>query len=556
MANAGYNVLSGAGGFAQGFADALLRNRERSDQKARDKQAQLNLEFSRMFPIGWEIYQETGDTQILNDLIERTSPEWSKEAKKRGFDFNQIGSLLHPAGPTSATMSAPGAAPPTTGERAAHADYSRMIAAGDEATGRPTRLPSTPVASGLTTAAPTVEPPPPAPPRQTLFGVEMPTPEERATRAGTTAASSDLAGMQVRRRAYAQLVDQGIPDADAWALAGLPDRPEPAAARGLGGVEGIGTLGSAMPPGMRDVWGQPINPALRYRVQEQPDGSFKAVPTDATTGTEGATLGSFEDFVLRYAQDRGVTAPTAEMITQARRVWTEAGRAIQETDGDVGAMAEWTAAAPELLQGLTGTDIRPILGAIAERPELKLQYERARMEPMRGRAQTMLDAIDKLLVVDDATDAVLDLTDEAKALFGPMTPAGARPYLPWAADASAALQQIVGQQIVDLIADMKAQSRTGATGFGQLSVRELDVLEAAATQLTRRLSEPQALSELKKLREKMALVMLPGAVEQAATTAGAGTAAPGASATPGATGYTMDDQGNIYENGQLVIPVQ
>lgn len=169
-------------------------------------------------------------------------------------------------------------------------------------------------------------------------------------------------------------------------------------------------------------------------------------------------------------------------------------------------LAALAAKSPDVLQGLTPTMVGDVMKEIAADPELLAQYESTRMAPLRERSKTILSTLDQLVSTQEGKPA---LTPGARAIFGEFTPVAARSMIPGksATDANAALQQLLGQQIVDLIADMKSQSRTGATGFGALSVRELDVLQAAATQLTQRLSEPAALRELMAIKTALDKVM-------------------------------------------------
>jgi hypothetical protein len=127
------------------------------------------------------------------------------------------------------------------------------------------------------------------------------------------------------------------------------------------------------------------------------------------------------------------------------------------------------------------------------------------------------------------------LTPGAQRIFGEWTPTTVRGLMPGkdATDANAALQQVMGQQIIDLIAEMKSQSQTGATGFGQMTIRELDVLQSAATQLTRRLSHEGALKELLKIRSALLKVI---AEPQSQGTAAAGSPAGRVRATRDANG--------------------
>lgn len=71
------------------------------------------------------------------------------------------------------------------------------------------------------------------------------------------------------------------------------------------------------------------------------------------------------------------------------------------------------------------------------------------------------------------------------------------------ADKQAALDRLSSQLIVNLITEMKQASKTGATGFGQLSDREGRILESAAAQLSQAQSEPQFLQAMKEVRDSI-----------------------------------------------------
>ena len=55
--------------------------------------------------------------------------------------------------------------------------------------------------------------------------------------------------------------------------------------------------------------------------------------------------------------------------------------------------------------------------------------------------------------------------------------------------------------VVDLIAKMKAQSKTGATGFGQLNIWEGRVLQNAAAQLQQSQTEQAFRNALREIRQ-------------------------------------------------------
>jgi hypothetical protein len=59
--------------------------------------------------------------------------------------------------------------------------------------------------------------------------------------------------------------------------------------------------------------------------------------------------------------------------------------------------------------------------------------------------------------------------------------------------------KLVSKQVLDVMSELKKQSKTGATGFGQLSEKELAVLTNASTVLKRNMSEEDATRYLNDL---------------------------------------------------------
>lgn len=75
-------------------------------------------------------------------------------------------------------------------------------------------------------------------------------------------------------------------------------------------------------------------------------------------------------------------------------------------------------------------------------------------------------------------------------------------YLPGSESATtnSRINQLAAEKIINLMSEMKRQSRTGATGFGQLSEKELQLLQNASTKLNNRNIRPEeATAELDKL---------------------------------------------------------
>lgn len=87
-------------------------------------------------------------------------------------------------------------------------------------------------------------------------------------------------------------------------------------------------------------------------------------------------------------------------------------------------------------------------------------------------------------------------------------------------DAQARLDQLKASLSIEKIAEMKAQSRTGATGFGQLSERELDVLQNAAGRLQQAQTEEAAKVAIREIQATMDKVIQRNGGGQSATPTG------------------------------------
>lgn len=105
------------------------------------------------------------------------------------------------------------------------------------------------------------------------------------------------------------------------------------------------------------------------------------------------------------------------------------------------------------------------------------------------------------MVTDSAQDT-LDTIQELKKGIRYFGAAGAIPPLPgeyskvnWRAN----FDKLVSQKVLDVMKALKEASKTGATGFGQLSNKELEVLQNASTVLKRNMSEQDALRYLEDI---------------------------------------------------------
>lgn len=130
---------------------------------------------------------------------------------------------------------------------------------------------------------------------------------------------------------------------------------------------------------------------------------------------------------------------------------------------------------------------------------------KVRLQAVRTQTQETLNVINKLI------DEKGNLTSKAKGAIG-----GSRAFMLHkvpgsdALTADSAINTLKSKLMVALIGEMKAQSRTGATGFGAMSIKELGILENAIGELNPESDEENFANELNTIRDKLKLIMQPG----------------------------------------------
>ncbi|MGV1037937.1 MAG: hypothetical protein ACOYD0_13065 [Candidatus Nanopelagicales bacterium] len=158
--------------------------------------------------------------------------------------------------------------------------------------------------------------------------------------------------------------------------------------------------------------------------------------------------------------------------------------------------------------------------AAALRREISGQTAAAKAETAAAKTQAAADEkmMKRKVVVDAASqtlgvlDQMLDekgnLKDNMKAAIGGSRVLGLQNVPGFSArDAQATIDQLRSRLVVDLMGEMKAQSKTGATGFGALSEKELKVLQDSAGKLDPSQSEAAFAKELKRIRSMVVKVI-------------------------------------------------
>jgi hypothetical protein len=142
--------------------------------------------------------------------------------------------------------------------------------------------------------------------------------------------------------------------------------------------------------------------------------------------------------------------------------------------------------------------------------ETRTQPYGAKVDPKadqerENKRKVLVEATNRTLnVLDDLLTKDGQLKPEARMAVG--TSRLARTYLipgTSAYDAQASIDRLKARMVTDLLAELKSQSRTGATGFGQVSEKELKILEDSAAKLNPGQSERVFTAELRRIRAQL-----------------------------------------------------
>ena len=130
----------------------------------------------------------------------------------------------------------------------------------------------------------------------------------------------------------------------------------------------------------------------------------------------------------------------------------------------------------------------------------------AQRAAVADKAQNVMNLIGQLGEIDPKTfKSVTKLSPGVERLYG-VAVLGRTPGMlqgivsTETSDARAAMDQLMGTAVTDFLGELKAQSRTGATGFGALSEGELKLVQDVSSQLRNpKLSSERVRSELSRL---------------------------------------------------------
>jgi hypothetical protein len=127
---------------------------------------------------------------------------------------------------------------------------------------------------------------------------------------------------------------------------------------------------------------------------------------------------------------------------------------------------------------------------------------------IRETTQSVLDELDQMLTPEGK------LREHMQAATGPsnipgtmLDKFGLGALAPKTKLGKSSINTFKSKLIIDLIGKMKAQSKTGATGFGQMNAKELNVLETAIGKLDPDMPDDAFEAELVKIQQKLRNVM-------------------------------------------------
>ena len=204
----------------------------------------------------------------------------------------------------------------------------------------------------------------------------------------------------------------------------------------------------------------------------------------------------------RYLQAQAVAQARAEQARaaeDARKERADADRASREALAREGNLTRATIAAGNVA---SRTDIAANAAQAKADKEAEKKAEKDKQDSINRNAA--------VASIDETLGALNELIDPNTGQLKPGVSGTAgfdsfRSYIPGtaAANASVNLDRLKSQLIVNLMAEMKRQSKTGSTGFGALSERELDVLDKAANGLSSHQSDEALRQGLIRLGGKL-----------------------------------------------------
>lgn len=159
-----------------------------------------------------------------------------------------------------------------------------------------------------------------------------------------------------------------------------------------------------------------------------------------------------------------------------------------------------------LPEGSTGPLLKPGTGTKTSGNQTPEQ-----LQSVQDKTREAITIIDRLVDEDGKIRPEALMAFGGSRLYGLTTslPAGMNHKIDQGKAANADIDELKSRMIISLIQEMKAQSRTGATGFGALNLKELGVLEKEFAGFDPNNPEEKAGASLKALRDRLSKILLP-----------------------------------------------
>lgn len=144
--------------------------------------------------------------------------------------------------------------------------------------------------------------------------------------------------------------------------------------------------------------------------------------------------------------------------------------------------------------------------------DLQKQIDAKKQNELKRESQKT-KATEALALMDELTDDKGNLKPDTQTATGYSANVPLLEKMPFgvgisAATGNAKINKLQGMLTLDLIKELKDQSKTGATGFGALNLRELGVLENSASMLaSRNMDEVEFAKELGRIKERLQMIL-------------------------------------------------
>jgi hypothetical protein len=254
--------------------------------------------------------------------------------------------------------------------------------------------------------------------------------------------------------------------------------------------------------------------ARQTAADKEDEQQYRRASNMATIGLPSVLSVQDADALRKYGYGGLITEPTPGVLqfaggSQYQNARTSAAERAAEAEKARQAAAERADAdrqTREMIAGMSAQGRNATADLDRQIKQQKIDAEAQKQADAEKAAKASADAVSQYQ--NDITSTVNNLLDEqgnlrpdAAGVVG-MLDSRTPTIREGSQGALAQIDRLVGMLDINKLREMKAQSKTGASGFGALSEKELNVLENAASLLRNRgMSEAAYAAELKRIRD-------------------------------------------------------